>query len=83
MSQIPLETCLARLYTDAALRDSFLADPANAAHDAGLSEADATALACIDSIGLRMAAASYACKREQHRRPKIKLHAFLLAWWRR
>ena len=83
MSQVPLETYLARLYTDPALRESFLLDPASAAHDAGLSQADASALSSIDATGLRMAAASCAHKREHHRRPKQKLHEFLLAWWRR
>ena len=83
MSQAALEAYLARLYTDAALRGSFLADPAAAARDAGLDEADASALGRIDRAGLQMAAASYARKREQHKRPKTRLATWLLGWRRR
>jgi hypothetical protein len=82
MSQAVLETYLARLYSDAALRESFLADPEGAAREAGLGPSDASALKSIDRAGLEMAAASYAHKREQHRRPKKKLHEWLLAWLR-
>jgi len=83
MSQAPLEAYLARLYTDDALREALLADPACAARDAGLDEADAAALSGIDRAGLRMAAASFAHKREQHRKPKMRLHERLRGWWRR
>jgi hypothetical protein len=82
MSSIALEAYLAKLYTDPAARESFLADPVSAARDAGLGDAAATSLRNIDLAGLRMAAASFAHKREQHRRPKKKLHEFLYSWWR-
>lgn len=82
MSSVSLEAYLARLYTDAAAREIFLANPVGAARDAGLSEAEANSLSTIDKIGLKMAAASYAHKREQHRRPKKKLHEQMLSWLR-
>lgn len=68
MSSAQLETMLARLYTDAAWREQFLAAPVAAARAAGLSEDDAAALAAIDRAGLQMAVASFACKREPRRR---------------
>ena len=82
MNSLALETYLATLYTDAAARASFLADPLRAARDAGLSEDDANALRKVDRAGLRMAAASYAHKRAQHRRPKKKLGEWLRSWLR-
>lgn len=83
MNQGALEAYLAKLYTNPDARETFLADPVSAARDAGLSDTDANSLRNIDQAGLRMAAASYAHKREQHRRPKKKLHEFLFTWWRR
>ena len=83
MSSIALEAYLARLYTDAAARENFFADPACATREAGLNEADSTALCNIDMAGLRMAAASYANKREQHRRPRRKLFDTFSRWWAR
>ena len=83
MNAMSLEAYLARLYTDAAARNAFLADPMGAARAAGLSEVEAESLGHIDKTGLRMAAASYAHKREQHRLPKKKLSALLFWWWRR
>ncbi len=83
MSTTALEAYLAQLYTDPAARQTFLTDPLRAAREAGLDEADANLLCDIDKVGLHMAAASYAHKREQHRRPKKRLHEFLLDWWRR
>ena len=44
MSGIAIEAYLARLYTDPAAREIFLADPARAAREAGLEEADANSL---------------------------------------
>jgi hypothetical protein len=70
MSVITLENYLARLYTDAVARECFLSDAEGAARAAGLSEEDVLALQKIDRAGLRMAAASYAKKRESHKRPK-------------
>ena len=58
-----LEAYLARLYTDAAARDAFLADPRGEARRAGLAEDDVAALEAIDRTGLELAAASFAHKR--------------------
>ena len=82
MSSPALETFLAKLYTDAELRMRFLADMRGEAMLAGLSEADATALAAIDRTGLQMAAASYAHKRAQHRRPRASLAQAVTRWVR-
>lgn len=80
MSPVTLEASLARLYTDTAARETFLADPAGEAKKAGLDEADVIALRSVDAAGLRMAATSYANKRAQHRRPKKKLTEALMGW---
>lgn len=58
-----LEAFLARLYTDAALRALFLADPMATAAAAGVAPADAACLAAIDRADLELAAASIATKR--------------------
>ncbi|MBI3230925.1 MAG: hypothetical protein HYZ45_12340 [Burkholderiales bacterium] len=63
MSSPALETFLARLYTDAELRQRFLQQPQMVALQAGLSTAEAQALEQIDRIGLQMAAHSFAAKR--------------------
>ena len=76
MSSIALESFLARLYTDAAARARFNADPEGEAAQAGLSAAECAAMAHCDRVGLEMAAESFEHKRAQHgkkRRP----------WWRR
>ena len=83
MNPIALETFLAKLYTDPAARNSFLADPVRAAHDAGLEDDDVASLNEIDEVGMHMAAASYAHKREQHRRPKIGPHDTWVKWFKR
>ncbi len=80
MSSVALEAYLAKLYTDIDTREAFLADPERAARDAGISGTDATALLYIDKVGLRMAAASYAHKRAQHRLPKKSLYQLLRGW---
>lgn len=81
MSSTTLEVYIARLYTDATARENFLADPDTEARNAGLSDADAVALAGFDKAGLRMAATSYANKRAQHRRPRQTLYDALAGWW--
>lgn len=68
MSSAQLETFLARLYTDDALRRRFLDAPHAVARGAGLNEQEATALAAIDRTGLQMAATSFARKRAAHGR---------------
>ncbi|MDC8760376.1 hypothetical protein [Janthinobacterium fluminis] len=63
MSSPALETFLARLYTDEALRLAFLDDPHGEAQRHGLPAHDVAALLAIDRIGLQMAAASFTAKR--------------------
>jgi hypothetical protein len=82
MSSPALETFLAALYTDANLRARFLADLRGEAARAGLEEADVAALVAIDRTGLHMAAASYAHKRAQHRRPRPSLANAVARWVR-
>lgn len=83
MNDTTLESYLAVLYTDAAARNSFLADPAIALRNAGLSDADVEYLVNIDRVGLQMAADSYAHKRANHRLPKRKLRELIDAWWKK
>lgn len=63
MSSPALETYLARLYTDDALRAAFLLAPRAQALLHGLSPQEAEAMAAMDHVGLQMAAASYRAKR--------------------
>lgn len=63
MSDERLEIFLARLYTDAAFRADFLANPRDIAAAAGLSPADCDGLCAIDRDGLELAARSYEHKR--------------------
>ena len=63
MSSPRLEAFLALLYTDAAARGRFLADPAGEAHAAALDESETAALVAIDRVGLALAARSFAAKR--------------------
>jgi hypothetical protein len=60
-----LEAFLARLYTDADARAAFAADPRAEALRAGLDPADVDALASIDTLGLELAADSFARKRAE------------------
>ncbi|MCM2564329.1 hypothetical protein [Janthinobacterium kumbetense] len=82
MSSPALETYLARLYTDDALRAAFLLEPRAHALRHGLSPQEADAMAAMDRIGLQMAAASYRAKRAgraghgSQSRPAQR-------WWRR
>ena len=76
MSEPALETFLAQLYTDAELRARFLSDPVSEAERAGLSPANAAAVRQIDPIQLRLAARSFARKRQkraEHEAPRPKL----------
>ena len=75
MSSAQLEAFLARLYTDEAWRNKFLADPEAAARAAGFTEADVQALVAIDRTGLHMAVKSFTHKREARapRNPLFKL----------
>ena len=69
MSSPALETFLARLYSDAELRERFLAAPANVAAAFGLTPAEVAALEKIDHAGLQLAAKSYAKKRQLRHKP--------------
>ena len=63
MNSPQFETFLARLYTDAAARAKFMADPRGEALLAGLDDAQAAALAGMDFAGLGLAARSFEKKR--------------------
>lgn len=82
--QTTLQTFLARLYTDEALRRAFLDRPEAVARAAGLDEATARQLLHIDREGLQLAADSYARKRMAHARPQrpASLWARLTSRWR-
>ena len=71
------ESFVAGLYVDSNVRIRFLADPAGEATRAGLSSGEVAALTRIDRIGLELAAASFAQKRQQHAR---RLHPFVRLW---
>ncbi|MGK5061280.1 hypothetical protein [Janthinobacterium sp. LB3P112] len=79
MSSPALETYLARLYTDDALRAAFMLDPRAQALLHGLSPQEAEAMAAMDRIGLQMAAASYRAKRSAHGSRATPARP----WWRR
>ena len=76
MSSPALETYLARLYTDDALRAAFLLEPRAQALLHGLSQQEAEAM---DRVGLQMAAASYRAKRAAHGGRAKPAQP----WWRR
>ena len=71
------ESFVARLYVDSNARIRFLADPGGEATRAGLSSGEVAALTRIDRVGLELAAASFAQKRQQHAR---RLHPFVRLW---
>jgi hypothetical protein len=56
---------LARLYTDEAARDAFLADARREATAAGLGPEDVERLCAIDRAGLVLAARSFARQRSR------------------
>lgn len=64
-----IEAFLARIYTNAAARALFLADPEGEALRAGLAPDEARALADVDRDGLALAANSFARKRDPCRSP--------------
>lgn len=70
MSARGVEAFLARLYSDAALRERFLEDDKTAMVNLPLTESERAALLEIDRVGLQMAAASYASKRVHHSEKK-------------
>jgi uncharacterized protein len=60
---VRLEGFLARVYTDAALRDTFLDSPVAVMMGAGFALDEAQPFAAVDRAGIRLAAASFAHKR--------------------
>ena len=78
MSSAALEAFLARLYTDAAARQRFTADPRGEAQRAGLTTAECQALATCDRPGLEMAATSFSAKRARRRRRRVSFLRRLL-----
>lgn len=67
MASRQLEAFLARLYVDAPSRQRFLAAPEAEARAAGLEPDEVDALCKIDRVGLELAAASFARKRDRVR----------------
>ncbi|MET3129920.1 hypothetical protein AAKU55_000161 [Oxalobacteraceae bacterium GrIS 1.11] len=82
MSSPALERFLARLYSDAALRQRFLADPQQGVAGAGLSASEQAALCELDRAGLQMAAASYEHKRARRGKGSASVCAAIEGWWR-
>ena len=82
MSSPALETCLAKLYTDDALREDFLRAPHAQALLHGLSPQEAEAMAAMDRVGLQMAAASYRAKRAGRAEHGSRATP-AQRWWRR
>jgi hypothetical protein len=78
--QADVERLTARLLTDRALRERFVADPAAVARESGLSPQESAAVAEIPMADLLTAARSYDFKRAAKRRD-VRPHR-LLAWWR-
>ena len=71
MSGATTELFLARLYTDARLREQFFADPIAATAEASLEAHERTAIIAIDRDGLALAAQSFARKRvDRSAKPK-------------
>ena len=62
--QADIERFLARLLTDRAFRERFVADRINVAQQEGLSRAEAQAMAAMPVQDLRTAARSYQHKRD-------------------
>ena len=78
--QADIERLMARLLTDRALRERFVADPAAVARDGGLSPQEADAITRMPVADLLTAARSYDLKRDAKRR-RGRIHP-LLAWLR-
>ena len=76
--QANVERLMARLMTDRALRERFVADPAVVARESGLSPQETAAISKIPVADLLTAARSYEFKRAAKRG---RIHP-LLAWWR-
>jgi hypothetical protein len=68
MSAATVEVFLARLYSDATLREIFLRDSVEALSDLEITADERRELMVMDRAGLQMAATSFAHKRTQHSR---------------
>lgn len=80
MTEPPLESFLARLYTDAEMRARFLADADTEARQAGLSPPDRAAVLKIDPVQLRLAARSFAHKRNKRANGRTSRSRMLQHW---
>lgn len=72
-----LERLLAKIYTDPATLELFLADPVGEAERAGCTKEEAARLGAPDAAGLRMAHRSFRLKRAWKESHSSK------QWWRR
>ena len=63
---------LARLYTDDAFRERFIADPVRVSLDEGFSREEAAKLAAVDGEALELAARGFASKKAKGKRQKAK-----------
>jgi hypothetical protein len=80
--QADVEKLMAQLFTDRASRERFVADPASAAKEAGLSAEETEAVLRIDVRDLLTAARSYDHKRRSKRRSEFLLRDWWRAWRR-
>jgi hypothetical protein len=80
--QADVEKLMAQLFTDRASRERFVADPASAAKEAGLSAEETEAVLRIDVRDLLTAARSYDNKRRSQRRSEFPLRDWWRAWRR-
>jgi hypothetical protein len=78
--QADVERFLARLLTDRAFRERFLADRASVTMEAGLSPDEAEAMARMPSQDLRTAARSYQHKRDSKVQSRSRHR--LIDWFR-
>ena len=78
--QADVERFLARLLTDRAFRERFLADPAGVASQEGLSPEEARAMASMPLRDLRTAARSYQHKRDSKVQRSARYR--LIDWFR-
>jgi putative modified peptide len=78
--QADVERLLARLLTDRAFRQRFLAEPARIAHEEGLSESEAKAAAEMCVQDLQSAARSYQHKRDL--KAQSRARNWLTGWFK-
>lgn len=78
--QADVERLLARLLTDRAFRQRFLAEPARVAREEGLSEGEARAAADMCAQDLQSAARSYQHKRDSQAQRRTR--NWLTRWFK-